>query len=92
MSCPSGGVSVAGGTSSGSYEAVLAGKLDDALRHEAKLRAVQTALATGTSPAALKAAMAARGIGERWLVPPRHALTDEQAAQVSARLTGLGIL
>jgi len=75
------------------YEAVLAGKVDDALRHEAKLRAVQTALATGTSPAALKAALAILGvIPGRALVPPRHPLTDEQAATVAARLTALGVL
>jgi 4-hydroxy-tetrahydrodipicolinate synthase len=75
------------------YEAVLAGKLDDALRHEAQLRAVQTALATGTSPAALKAALALLGvIPGRALVPPRHALTDEETDTVAARLTALGIL
>jgi len=74
------------------YEAVLAGKLDDALRHEAKLRAVQSALATGTSPAALKAALASLGvIPGRAMVPPRHPLTDAQAAEVAARLTALGI-
>jgi dihydrodipicolinate synthase/N-acetylneuraminate lyase len=74
------------------YEAVLAGKLDDALRHEAKLRAVQSALATGTSPAALKAALASLGvIPDRAMVPPRHPLTDAEAAEVAARLTGLGI-
>jgi 4-hydroxy-tetrahydrodipicolinate synthase len=73
------------------YEAVKAGKLDDALRHEAKLRAVQSALATGTSPAALKAALAAGGAGERWLVPPRLPLTDAEAATVLDRLTALGV-
>jgi len=75
------------------YEAVLAGKLDDALRHEAKLRAVQSALATGTSPAALKSALASLGvIPGRALVPPRRHLTDDEAAGVAARLSTLGIL
>jgi 4-hydroxy-tetrahydrodipicolinate synthase len=74
------------------YEAVMAGKLDDALRHEAKLRAVQSALAAGTSPAALKAALASLGvIPDRSLVPPRHSLSDEEAATVLDRLTTLGI-
>ena len=75
------------------YEAALAGKLDDALRHEARLRAVQTALAPGTSPAALKAAMATLGIiPSRALVPPRSPLSDEEASTVATRLTALGIL
>jgi 4-hydroxy-tetrahydrodipicolinate synthase len=74
------------------YEAVRAGKLDEALRHESRLRAVQSALATGTSPAGLKAAMASLGvIPGRALVPPRHPLTDEEAAAVAGRLATLGI-
>jgi dihydrodipicolinate synthase/N-acetylneuraminate lyase len=74
------------------YEAVLAGKLDDALRYEARLRAVQTALGTGTPPAALKAGLAVLGgIGERWLVPPRQPLTDAQATRVVERLAALDI-
>lgn len=74
------------------YEAVLAGKLDEALRHEAKLRAVQSALAAGPAPAALKAALASLGVlPGRALVPPRRSLTDEEAAAVRERLTALGI-
>lgn len=74
------------------YEAVLAGKLDEALRHEAKLRAVQSALAAGPAPAALKAALASLGVlPGRALVPPRRSLTDEEAAAVQERLTALDI-
>ena len=73
------------------YDAVLAGKLDDALRHEAALRAVQAAIPAG-STAAYKAALAASGVGERWLVPPRLALTDAENERLVARLTGLDVL
>jgi 4-hydroxy-tetrahydrodipicolinate synthase len=73
------------------YDAVLAGKLDDALRHEALLRAVQAVLPAG-STAAYKAALAAIGVGERWLVPPRLALTDAESALLADRLTALGVL
>jgi dihydrodipicolinate synthase/N-acetylneuraminate lyase len=73
------------------YDAVLAGKLDDALRHEAALRAVQAVLPPG-STAAYKAALAASGVGERWLVPPRLALTDAENALLVDRLTALGVL
>jgi dihydrodipicolinate synthase/N-acetylneuraminate lyase len=74
------------------YDAVLAGKLDDALRHEARLRAVQAACSTGTSPAAYKAAIAAAGVGEPWLVPPRLPLTEAETAQLIERLTALDVL
>jgi dihydrodipicolinate synthase/N-acetylneuraminate lyase len=50
-----------------------------------------TPVLTGTSPAALKAALAAGGVGERWLVPPRLPLTDEEAGRVMERLTALGV-
>jgi 4-hydroxy-tetrahydrodipicolinate synthase len=73
------------------YDAVLAGKLDDALRHEAALRAVQACLPAG-STAAYKAALAAGGIGERWLVPPRLALTDAENERLADRLTALAVL
>jgi dihydrodipicolinate synthase/N-acetylneuraminate lyase len=73
------------------YEAVRAGKLDDALRQEARLRAVVAALAVGATPAAHKAALAAAGVGERWLVPPRLPLTDEETARLVERLTALGV-
>ena len=72
------------------YEAVRSGKLDDAVRHEARLRAVTAALAIGAPPAAHKAALAAAGLGERWLVPPRLPLTDEETAQLVERLAALG--
>jgi len=76
------------------YDAVLAGKLDDALRHEAGLRAVQALFPAGaTAPtAAYKAAVAATGVGERWLVPPRLALTDAENAQLVDRLTAIDVL
>jgi len=74
------------------YDAVRAGKLDDALRLEARLRAVQAALGAGTPPAAYKAAVAHAGVGERWLVPPRLPLTDAEAAGVIDRLTALEVL
>lgn len=74
------------------YDAVREGKLDDALRLEARLRQVQAALGTGTSPAAHKAAVAHAGVGERWLVPPRLPLTDDEAAGVIDRLTALEVL
>lgn len=74
------------------YEAVLAGKLDDALRHEARLRAVNAACAAGALPAAFKAAVAASGIGAPWLVPPRPALTEAETAALVAALTSLDAL
>lgn len=74
------------------YDAVKAGKLDDALRHEARLRAVQAAFGGGAPPAAYKAALASTGIGERWLVPPRLPLTEDETAQLLGRLTALGAL
>jgi dihydrodipicolinate synthase/N-acetylneuraminate lyase len=73
------------------YEAVRAGKVDEAVRQEARLRAVAAALAVGATPAAHKAAVAAAGVGERWLVPPRLPLTDEQAARLAGRLAALNI-
>jgi len=73
------------------YDAVRAGKLEDALRHEARLRAVQAAFNVGPLPAAYKAAVAAAGVGERWLVPPRLPLTDAETAQLIERLTTLGV-
>jgi dihydrodipicolinate synthase/N-acetylneuraminate lyase len=73
------------------YEAVRAGKLDDALRLEARLRAVQAAFGTGSPPAAYKAALAAAGVGEPWLVPPRLPLTEAETAQLLERLTALEV-
>jgi dihydrodipicolinate synthase/N-acetylneuraminate lyase len=73
------------------YDAVLAGKLDDALRHEAALRAVQAVLPAG-STASYKAALAATGLGERWLVPPRIALTEAESARLADRLAALDVL
>jgi 4-hydroxy-tetrahydrodipicolinate synthase len=73
------------------YDAVLAGKLDDALRHEAVLRAVQAVFPAGAT-AAYKAALAATGVGERWLVPPRLALTDAETKLLVAQLTALDVL
>ncbi len=73
------------------YDAVRAGKLDDALRLEARLRAVQAAFGTGAPPAAYKAAVAARGVGERWLVPPRLPLTEAETAQLLERLAALDV-
>ena len=64
------------------YDAVRAGKLDDALRLEARLRAVQAAFGTGAPPAAYKAALAAAGVGEPWLVPPRLPLTEAETARL----------
>jgi 4-hydroxy-tetrahydrodipicolinate synthase len=74
------------------YDAVRAGKLDDALGHEARLRAVNKACAVGALPAAFKAAVAATGIGEPWLVPPRRALTEAETAALIERLTALDAL
>ncbi|MGH3251269.1 MAG: dihydrodipicolinate synthase family protein [Trebonia sp.] len=74
------------------YQAVRAGKLDDALRHQARLRAVQAALSIGATPAAYKAALAAAGIGEPWLVPPRLPLTEAETARLRERLTALEML
>jgi dihydrodipicolinate synthase/N-acetylneuraminate lyase len=73
------------------YDAMAAGKIDEALRHEARLRAVQDVFAAGGT-AAYKAAMAAAGVGERWLVPPRRELSDEQAADLAGRLKALDVL
>ncbi|HEX9039445.1 MAG TPA: dihydrodipicolinate synthase family protein [Trebonia sp.] len=74
------------------YQAARAGKLDEALRHEARLRAVQAALAVGAQPAAAKAALAASGVGGPWLVPPRLPLTEAQTALLIERLTALEVL
>ena len=71
------------------YDAVRAGKLDDALRTESRLRAAQAAFATGSPPAAYKAAMAAAGVGEPWLVPPRLPLTEAETARLLDRLAAL---
>ena len=72
------------------YDAVLAGKLEEAQRYEATLRAVQAAIPAG-STASYKAALAATGVGERWLVPPRLPLTDAENDRLVARLTALDI-
>jgi dihydrodipicolinate synthase/N-acetylneuraminate lyase len=75
------------------YDAVRSGQLDDALRHEARLRAVQAAFSVGSLPAAYKAAVAAvLGAGEPWLVPPRLPLTAAETAQLMERLAALGVL
>jgi 4-hydroxy-tetrahydrodipicolinate synthase len=73
------------------YDAVGAGELDDALRLEARLRAVQAAFGAGAPPAAYKAAVAASGVGEPWLVPPRLPLTEAETAQLLERLTALDV-
>ena len=73
------------------YDAVKAGKLDDALRLEATLRQVQDACAIGASPAAYKAAVAHSGVGEPWLVPPRLPLTEAETAELVERLTALDV-
>ena len=73
------------------YDAVRAGKLDDALRLEARLRAVQAAFGTGAPPAAYKAAVAAGGVGEPWLVPPRLPLTEAETARLLDRLAALDV-
>jgi 4-hydroxy-tetrahydrodipicolinate synthase len=75
----------------GAYQAVRAGKLEDALRHEGRLRAVSAACGVGSLPAGFKAAVAAAGIGEPWLVPPRQALTEAETATLIDRLTALGV-
>lgn len=74
------------------YEAVRSGKLDDAVRHEARLRAVQAALRSGASPSAYKAAIAKAGVGQPWLVPPRLPLTEAETARLVERLAALGVL
>jgi dihydrodipicolinate synthase/N-acetylneuraminate lyase len=73
------------------YDAVRAGKLDDALRLEGRLRKVQAALGIGAPPAAYKAAVASTGMGEPWLVPPRLGLTEAETAELLERLTGLDV-
>jgi dihydrodipicolinate synthase/N-acetylneuraminate lyase len=73
------------------YDAVRAGKLDDALRVEARLRQVQAACAVGAPPAAYKAAVASSGVGEPWLVPPRLPLTEAETAELLERLTALDV-
>ncbi len=73
------------------YDAVRAGKLDDALRVEAKLRQVQAACAVGGPPAAYKAAVASSGVGEPWLVPPRLPLTEAETAELLERLTAIEV-
>ena len=41
--------------------------------------------------AAYKAALAATGVGERWLVPPRLALTDAEVKLLTDQLTALDV-
>jgi 4-hydroxy-tetrahydrodipicolinate synthase len=74
------------------YHAVRAGRLDGALRHEARLREVQAACGIGAPPAAYKAALAAAGICGPWLAPPRLPLSEAETAQLRARLTALNVL
>ncbi|HET9079333.1 MAG TPA: dihydrodipicolinate synthase family protein [Trebonia sp.] len=74
------------------YDAVREGKLEEALRREARLRAVNAACGAGALPAAFKAAVAAAGIGGPWLVPPRQPLTEAQTATLLDRLTALDAL
>jgi dihydrodipicolinate synthase/N-acetylneuraminate lyase len=74
----------------GVYDAVREGKLDDALRQEARLRAVNAACSVGSLPAAYKAVISAAGIGEPWLVPPRQPLTESETVTLLDRLTALG--
>jgi dihydrodipicolinate synthase/N-acetylneuraminate lyase len=74
------------------YDAVRAGKLDDAVKLETRLRAVTAALRSGATPAAYKAAIAALGVGERWLVPPRLPLTAVETAVLVERLAALDVL
>lgn len=74
------------------YDAVRAGKLDEAARHEARLRAVQAAFDAGGLPAAYKAALASTGVGEPWLVPPRLPLTEAETARLHSQLTALDVL
>lgn len=73
------------------YDAVRAGKLDEALGLEGRLRKVQAALGIGAPPAAYKAAVASSGVGEPWLVPPRLPLTEAQTAELLERLTALDV-
>ena len=73
------------------YDAVRAGKLDEALRLEGRLRKVQAALGLGAPPAAYKAAVASSGVGEPWLVPPRLPLTEAETAELLERLTALDV-
>jgi 4-hydroxy-tetrahydrodipicolinate synthase len=73
------------------YDAVRAGKLEDALSQQAKLRAVNVACGAGALPAAFKAAAAAAGIGEPWLVPPRLPLTQAETATLLDRLSALDV-
>ena len=55
------------------------------------LRAVQAAFGTGAPPAAYKAAVAAGGVGEPWLVPPRLPLTEPETARLLDRLAALDV-
>jgi dihydrodipicolinate synthase/N-acetylneuraminate lyase len=73
------------------YDAFKAGQLDEARRQETQLRAVTQVLSRGTLAAGFKAAVAAAGVGERWLIPPRQALTDDEAAEVAKQLGDLGV-
>jgi 4-hydroxy-tetrahydrodipicolinate synthase len=73
------------------YDAVRAGKLDDALLLETRLRQVQAAFGIGAPPAAYKAAVARSGVGEPWLVPPRLPLTEAETAELVERLAALDV-
>ncbi len=72
------------------YDAMRDGRTGDALAHEARLRAVQAAIPGG--PAGYKAAVAAAGVGEPWLVSPRQALSPAETVHLVNQLTALDVL
>ena len=73
------------------YDAVRAGDLDEALRQEARIRAVQAAY-PGGNPASYKAAVAALGVGEPWMLPPREPLSPAETVRLVDGLTALDVL
>ncbi|GAA5196147.1 4-hydroxy-tetrahydrodipicolinate synthase [Rugosimonospora acidiphila] len=72
--------------------AIAAGDLDEARRIETRLRRIVTACRLGGTPTGMKAAVAAAGICDPWMVSPRRPLGDADRATLVASLTDLGVL
>lgn len=73
------------------YECWLEGRVEDAIAHEATVRAVVNACRVGSYPAGWKAALAALGVCGPAMVPPRSALPTAQAEALAKRLAELGV-
>lgn len=76
----------------GVHRAWAAGRFDEAVALERRLRQVVAACRVGEFPAGWKAAVAAAVGCRPWLVPPRSPLGDAPADALRRRLAELGVL